>query len=391
MLLSIMPQRLAFAFLLLIASALTLHAHPNGTTKVTIRLFENDSLTVEVDANTDDVTNAVGSVLDPNRFEAAKVVMHQERAAHYLYSRITLRADSRNVVSPGVLKWKRGGTGPADDLTNDSAATWDTSVVITYGGRIPAGAQTLTFSAALFPEFGVQALCEASVYWKDSLVERRWLTLDRTLRLPLSPDTLAARLAANRARPAAAAGENLFGRFTILGFTHILPYGVDHILFVIGLFFFSTRMRPLLFQVTAFTVAHSITLALTLLGVFSFPPSLVEPLIALSIAVVGLENVFFRNVKTSRWLVVFAFGLIHGMGFAGVLSELGLPEGGFWPALLGFNVGVELGQLAVIALAFAATVWFRNKSWYFKGIVVPVSLLVSAVGLYWAIERVVGG
>jgi hypothetical protein len=146
----------------------------------------------------------------------------------------------------------------------------------------------------------------------------------------------------------------------------------------------------LLFQVTAFTLAHSLTLALALLGIFSLPPGLVEPLIALSIAVVGIENVFFRNVRASRWLVVFAFGLIHGMGFAGVLSDLGLPEGGFWPALIGFNVGVEIGQLAVIALAFAATVWFRKKSWYFKGIVVPASLLISGVGLYWAIERIAG-
>lgn len=376
--------------LLVLTVAAAVSAHPNGTSKVFIRLLENDSLTMEVDANRDDAMNAVNAQLNPDRFDSGPARLYQERLAQYFLSRATLRTDSRSPLDPTVLLWKRGGTGPSDDLAGDSASMWDSVVVMTFGGRVPEGARTLVFSAALFPEFGVQSLCEASVYWKDSLVERRWLTVDQTLRIPLSPDSLAARLAASREKPAAAAGDNLFGRFSILGFTHILPYGVDHILFVVGLFFFSTRMRPLLLQVTAFTVAHSLTLALALLGIFSLPASLVEPLIALSIAVVGIENVFFRNVRASRWLVVFAFGLIHGMGFAGVLSELGLPEGGFWPALIGFNAGVEVGQLAVIALAFGLTVWFRNKPWYFKRIVVPVSLAISAVGLYWAVTRMLG-
>jgi hydrogenase/urease accessory protein HupE len=381
----------ASALLFVLALAGGTHAHPNGTSKVTVRLLGSDSLIVEVDANTSDMITAVGmEAMRPEVFIPADVRTYQARAAQYAYSRLAIRADNRAVLNSAVLSWKRGGMGPDDDLAGDSAAMWDTSIVITFGGRYPAGARMLNFGAALFPEFGMQSICQASVLWRDTLVERRWLVLDRTLRVPLSPDSLDARLALNRATPAAAAGDNLFARFTGLGFTHILPHGLDHILFVLGLFFFSTRMRPLLLQVTAFTVAHSITLALTLLGVFSLPGSVVEPLIALSIAVVGLENVFFRKVKASRWLIVFAFGLIHGMGFAGVLSELGLPEGGFWPALIGFNLGVEFGQLAVIALAFGLTVWFRNKPWYFKGVVVPVSLLISAVGLYWAIERVMG-
>jgi hydrogenase/urease accessory protein HupE len=370
----LLSARILFPCLFLLA-ATALHAHPNGTTKAVIRLLDNDSLTVEIDANTNDVINAVGTPLNPNIFDSALARIHQEKAAHYLFSRITVRADNKSALTPDVILWKRDGSGPADDLSRDSAALWDSVMVVTYGGKLPAGANALTFTAAIFPEFGVQTLCEVSVFWKDTLIERRWLTIDKKLRLPLAADSLHARLEAAREKPASASGDNLFGRFIGLGFTHILPHGLDHILFVVGLFFFSTRMRPLLLQVTAFTVAHSITLALALLGIFSLPAGLVEPLIALSIAVVGL---------------VFAFGLVHGMGFAGVLSDLGLPEGGFWPALIGFNVGVELGQLAVIALAFAATVWFRNKSWYFKGIVVPASLLISGVGLYWAIERIAG-
>ncbi len=386
----LLPFRLSIVAFILLACAGSLFAHANGSSKVFVRLHGNDSVTVEVDANTSDMLNAVHSEANPGVFDSASARNYQERAANYLFARVPALADNRSFLNPRPLLWKRHGTGPDDDLAHDSAALWDTAIVLTFGGRHASGAHTLEISPAVFPEFGVQTICEASVYWRDSLIERRWLTLDRSLRIPLSPDSLNARLATTHGSSKSASGENLFARFIALGYKHILPHGIDHILFVIGLLFFSTRMRPLFFQVTAFTVAHSITLALALLGVFSLPPAIVEPLIALSIAVVALENVFFRNVRTSRWLVVFAFGLVHGMGFAGVLSNFGLPEGSFWPALIGFNLGVEGGQLSIIALAFAVTLWFRKKDWYFKGIVVPVSLVISAVGLYWAVQRVWG-
>jgi hypothetical protein len=180
-------------------------------------------------------------------------------------------------------------------------------------------------------------------------------------------------------------------QYTALGFTHILPYGLDHILFVLGLFLLSTRVRPLLIQVTAFTVAHSITLALTIYGVFSLPPSVVEPLIAASIAYVAIENVFTANLHAWRPFVVFGFGLLHGMGFAGVLQEIGLPHSESLTALVTFNVGVELGQLAVIALAYLLIgFWGCNTRWYRVRVVVPASLVIAAIGLYWTVERVVG-
>ena len=180
-------------------------------------------------------------------------------------------------------------------------------------------------------------------------------------------------------------------QYTGLGFTHILPYGLDHILFVLGLYLLSTKWRPLLIQVTSFTVAHSITLALTIYGVFSLPSSIVEPLIALSIAYVAIENIMTKELHAWRPFVVFGFGLLHGMGFAGVLQEIGLPRSEFLTALVTFNVGVELGQLAVISLAFLLTgLWFRNKDWYRGRIVVPASLAIAATGLYWTVERVVG-
>ncbi|MEO7762168.1 MAG: HupE/UreJ family protein [Casimicrobiaceae bacterium] len=176
-----------------------------------------------------------------------------------------------------------------------------------------------------------------------------------------------------------------------LGFTHILPKGTDHILFVLGLYLLSTRLKSLLVQVTAFTIAHSITLGLSIYGIFSLPASVVEPLIALSIAYVAIENVMTSELHAWRPVVVFGFGLLHGMGFAGVLQEIGMPRSEFLTALISFNVGVELGQLAVITLAFALTgIWLRNKPWYRRGFVIPASLLIAAVGLYWTVERVYG-
>ena len=175
-----------------------------------------------------------------------------------------------------------------------------------------------------------------------------------------------------------------------LGFTHILPKGLDHILFVLGLFLLSTRLKPLLLQVTAFTAAHTLTLALTIYGVFALPPSVVEPLIALSIAYVAVENLVTTELQPSRVVLVFGFGLLHGMGFAGVLTGLGLPRAEFVTALLTFNVGVEAGQLAVIAAAFAAVTSIRGRPWYRPRVVVPLSVAIAGMGLFWTVERVVG-
>ena len=176
--------------------------------------------------------------------------------------------------------------------------------------------------------------------------------------------------------------------YTVLGFEHIVPKGIDHILFVLGLFLLSVKLRPLLLQVTAFTLAHSITLGLTIYGVISLPPSIVEPLIALSIVAVGIENIFVKTVKIRRIVVVFLFGLLHGMGFAGVLSQLGLPESDFVTALVFFNIGVEAGQLFVIAVAFFCVFWLlKNQQLYRQWVVIPVSALISLIGLYWTYER----
>jgi HupE / UreJ protein len=179
--------------------------------------------------------------------------------------------------------------------------------------------------------------------------------------------------------------------FVGLGFTHIVPHGLDHMLFVLGLFLLSTRLRPLLTQVTAFTLAHTVTLGLSTAGAIRLSPSIVEPLIAASIAYVAIENLCTEKVRAGRLVLVFVFGLLHGLGFAGALAELGLPQGKKVLALLSFNAGVELGQLSVLLVAWTAVALpFRAKPWYRARVVVPASVVIAAVGLWWAVTRVWG-
>ena len=179
-------------------------------------------------------------------------------------------------------------------------------------------------------------------------------------------------------------------RYLALGFTHIVPKGLDHMLFVLGIYLLSGRARSVLWQVSAFTVAHSITLGLSMYGIVSVTPRIVEPLIALSIAYVAIENIFLSELKSWRIALVFLFGLLHGMGFAGALKELGLPRSEFVTALLTFNMGVEAGQLAVIGTAFIFVGWHcAHRDWYRSRIVVPVSMLIACTAVYWTIERLI--
>ncbi len=250
------------------------------------------------------------------------------------------------------------------------------NTTLTVEAPVPRGTSSFTFS---YPaEYGACVLKVRRA--GDAQFVSQWLT-NGTAAKPFALSGRSQR--ATRAETAA--------RYVVLGFTHILPKGLDHILFVLGLFLLASRMKPLLIQVTAFTVAHSITLALAVYGVVALSPRIVEPLIALSIVYVAIENVLTPKLKPWRVLVVSGFGLLHGLGFAGVLTELGLPREEFVTALIGFNVGVELGQLTVIALAFLAVgAWFRQRDWYRARVTVPASLAIAAVGLFWTIERVIG-
>lgn len=174
-----------------------------------------------------------------------------------------------------------------------------------------------------------------------------------------------------------------------LGFQHIIPLGLDHILFVAGLCLLSANVRTILWQATAFTLAHSITLALSMKNIIVAPPAIVEPIISLSILFVAIENMILNELKPWRVLIVFLFGLIHGMGFASSLNEIGLPPDKFYTSILSFNLGVESGQIAVIAGMFLLVLVPTRKSRnYRKAIVYPLSSLIAIVAMYWTIERI---
>jgi len=184
--------------------------------------------------------------------------------------------------------------------------------------------------------------------------------------------------------------------YVTIGVGHILPDGSDHVLFVLAIFLASTKLRALIIQISAFTVAHTATLALAASGVITPSPTVVEPLIAFTIAFVAIENLFFSEMTRWRPAVVFGFGLIHGMGFAGFFGELGLPSGQFWSALIGFNLGVEIGQLTVIAAAAIIGFGLRRvlqdpegATRYRSLVVQPGSLLIGLTGLWWAVTRLV--
>ncbi|MBK7885556.1 MAG: HupE/UreJ family protein [Chitinophagaceae bacterium] len=187
--------------------------------------------------------------------------------------------------------------------------------------------------------------------------------------------------------------ENLSGKeaaflYLKLGYTHILPLGLDHILFILSLFLLNPKLKPVLWQATAFTVAHSVTLGLAMYHVINPPANIVEPIIALSILYVALENIFSPRFKSSRIGIVFLFGLIHGMGFASALGELGLPQNSYLTSLIMFNIGVEIGQLTVIIGAyFLLGKLFGHKPYYRKYIVIPLSVFISIIAAFWTIQR----
>jgi HupE / UreJ protein len=182
--------------------------------------------------------------------------------------------------------------------------------------------------------------------------------------------------------------QHVFLYYLQLGFTHILPLGYDHLLFILGLFLINPEWRSLLMQATFFTIAHSITLILTANDTIIALPEVIEPLIAITIVFIAIENIYIKKATGFRYFLVFAFGLIHGMGFAGALNETGLPRNSFYTSLIGFNVGVELGQISFILLILFSIGLLQHKNWYRTRIAIPLSLATGAIALWWTIERV---
>ncbi len=174
------------------------------------------------------------------------------------------------------------------------------------------------------------------------------------------------------------------GQFIVLGITHIF-LGYDHIMFLLALILIGGRLWNLIKIVTAFTIAHSITLILATLQLVTLPPRLIESGIALSIVYVAAENFFATDVR-HRWKLTFCFGFVHGFGFANVLRELGLPTQGLISSLLAFNVGVELGQMAIVALLFPLALWLACQP-FRRPVTIALSSVILLFGLGWFLER----
>lgn len=267
--------------------------------------------------------------------------------------------------------------------------------VITLTAHLPASANALQW---YYPEaFGdnavrVRQVDKESEQWHWS--QWQWLRKDK-ISEPFSLTEIVAKTSI----------VEVVASYIVIGFEHIVPKGTDHILFILGLFLLANHWRPLFWQVTMFTVAHTITLGLAMNHFVALPAIVVEPLIALSIAYVGIENLTAKKLHKSRLILVFLFGLLHGLGFASVLTDFGMPKNDFAVALISFNVGVELGQIAVISAAFiiiGCFFWLVSKKQrafnlfsfdssrqqsYRKFVIQPGSLLIALIGLYWFFER----
>jgi hydrogenase/urease accessory protein HupE len=340
-------------------------AHEIGTTRVSVFFHEDRTYDVEI------VTDAATLVekLKASAGDSAPLETDSAHLQSLLRSydekfrrRVQLAfdaSDAHPLISYSVA--------PAIDATSPAVAT------IRLTGPMPPDARHFTWTYAwTFASYALTIRRPGSENVKTAWLEGGQASAPFALTVPARPvDRL----------------ETAWRYFT-LGFTHIVPDGLDHVLFVLGIYLLSRHARSVLWQVSAFTVAHSITLGLSLYGVVAVSPRIVEPLIALSIAYVAIENIFVSELKAWRVALVFAFGLLHGMGFAGALQELGLPRSEFVTALLTFNIGVEAGQLAVIGAAFLLVGWHcASRAWYRSRIVVPASTAIAFTAVCWTIQR----
>jgi len=342
--------RLAIVVLVTGLFVATLGAHPGSTTTVSIDLRAgNADVTIVSDAEA--LATKLEFVTQARATGAARDLSPAS------FSRLPQHLDLRFDGMPAPLSIAH--------IAVDANA----QATIHLTGAVPSTARTLTWATPLvygaYP-VAVRANGHETLRWVQGRDTSETFALD-------------------------AAGPRTFLRGVWLGFTHILPRGLDHMLFVVGLLLLSTRASQLLLQVSAFTLAHSLTLGLCLYGVVSLPSRIVEPLIALSVAYVGLENLVASRLRSWRVALVFAFGLLHGLGFAEALASLNLSREDFVATLVSFNVGVELGQLTVIAAA--ATLLYgglraRREGWR-RPVVRFASCAVGVMGLIWTVERLI--
>lgn len=363
------------AMLLLLATAIAA-AHPLTFTDTTVVLRADGTFQTDLIVDLDALALGASQTADDAELVAALTALTPDEFAEQL--------DGVRRLFQRRVRFRFDGTPAPFDVTfpdYGAPAATDSLIPTLLGltarltGNVPPEATELEFFASrAFSDVNLTIRDEARDLTIQALVEAGARSDPFTLAGPVEPRS----------------AWSLGGTYLRLGFLHIVPRGLDHVFFVLGLFLLGSQLRPLVWQISAFTVAHAMTLSLAVFNIVSLTPAVVEPLIALSIVYVAVENLLTQRLTAWRPMVVFGFGLLHGLGFAGVLQELGLPAQERVLGLVSFNVGIELGQLLVIAVALSAVGWCRSKSWYRRRIVVPGSVAIAAAGLFWAIERWLG-
>jgi hypothetical protein len=347
------------------ALACGLSAHEIGTTRVSAAFDPDHTYNIQVLTDAAALVDKLEAVADEPATTPSADAAALERRLHELQQIVPSRvvvAFGDAAVYPDVHVSVVPATGSAPPVA-----------VVTFSGTVPSDATRFTWRYGW--TFASYALTVRTHPGDDPATT--WLEGGQTSQ----PVSLVV-------REPRSTWPHTARRYLALGFTHIIPLGPDHVLFVLGLFLLNSRPRTLLTQVSAFTVAHSITLGMSMYGLVAVPARIVEPAIAVSIAYVAVENLLISELKSWRVWLVFACGLLHGLGFAGVLHELGLPRREFLTALLSFNVGVEAAQLAVIAAAFLVVgAWFAGRTWYRTRIVMPASAAIACTALVWAVQR----
>ncbi len=300
------------------------------------------------------------------RLEGSEIATHQAALAQELGSKIVVKNDSK----AGTLEV----SAAMQDLNLPSSVNGKTHSTLMLDYKFPNAIQDAKIDYNLFIPGVSTASCLATILQNGNVQN-----------VVFTPENHEISLAGESARDAAPVD---FKSFIFLGLEHILT-GYDHLLFLLSLLALGGGLRYLLKVVTAFTLAHSVTLALTTLGIIALPGRIIESGIALSIAYVAAENIFSRNkfgLERSRWIITFIFGLLHGMGFAGLLGEMNLSTSSLPVALVGFNLGVELGQLSVVIPTFLLLRWLERWKigpqlrW-------SASAFAIVAGLYWFVER----
>ena len=354
----------------------TAGAHPFAFTETELRLLADGTFQVEMTCDLDALALGAPQSTDDAELVAA-LVAHtpaelDDRIARLrrLFER-RIRVRFNDTPVPFVVTFPERGTLAATEAEIPTML----GLTARLTGTVPAGATDVEFFASrAFSDIHLTVVDEGHNVSRRAVLEPGARSDPFALEGPVAETS---RLGVAR-------------QYVRLGFGHIIPDGLDHILFVLGLFLLSVELRPLVWQVTAFTLAHAVTLTLATFGAVSLPTGVVEPLIALSITWVAVENMVTNRLNPWRAGVVFLFGLLHGLGFAGALAALGLAQEERFLALVSFNAGIEGGQLAVIALAFATLGWWRRRPGYRRRVVVPLSGAIAVVGLVWAVQRVMG-